>query len=204
MNNLKLPNDLKYSKTEDEVNQYYKGKYCTTCCVIRPPKTSHCSSCDHCVKMFDHHCDVVGNCIGQRNWRNFVLFVFFLSCNLMYCLIWSIWTLSNLINNYESKKLFQELNETPWIIVLSINLGLVFIFLCFASKNQCIIFLTVIFIILSAISLFQIGNDVDIQVLYNPFWSILIMIITVCNLFLILPLVCLNCSNACTFKTLKQ
>mmetsp|Transcript_37938 Transcript_37938/g.33967 ORF Transcript_37938/g.33967 Transcript_37938/m.33967 type:complete len:81 (+) Transcript_37938:544-786(+) len=44
---------------------------------MRPPKASHCSYCDNCVKDFDHHCFFVGNCIGRRNHREFILFVFF-------------------------------------------------------------------------------------------------------------------------------
>lgn len=47
-------------------------KFCGTCKVWRPPASTHCSSCDVCVRRFDHHCGVLGNCIGEYNHRWFV------------------------------------------------------------------------------------------------------------------------------------
>lgn len=43
-------------ETEDEngiTPSIFKEKYCTTCKILRPPKTSHCRICDNCVQNFD-------------------------------------------------------------------------------------------------------------------------------------------------------
>jgi hypothetical protein len=49
------------------------GIYCHTCEIFRPPNASHCGECGNCVVGFDHHCAVLNNCIGQRNYPYFFL-----------------------------------------------------------------------------------------------------------------------------------
>ena len=50
---------------------------CAICSIRRPKKCQHCFFCDNCVEEFDHHCKYVSNCIGKRNKKYFIFYIFF-------------------------------------------------------------------------------------------------------------------------------
>jgi len=61
-------------------------KFCETCWIYRPPRAIHCGTCDNCVDRFDHHCPYLGNCVGKRNYRYFLLFVYLVEINALYAI----------------------------------------------------------------------------------------------------------------------
>jgi DHHC palmitoyltransferase len=65
----------------------FAQKRCKRCNDIKPARTHHCSVCDKCVFMMDHHCPWINNCVGHENLRYFLLFVFYLWIALCYMLI---------------------------------------------------------------------------------------------------------------------
>jgi len=56
--------------------KHNKLSYCTTCEHLRPPRSFHCSQCGVCIEVHDHHCPWVGTCIGYRNLKYFIAFLF--------------------------------------------------------------------------------------------------------------------------------
>lgn len=52
-------------------------KHCRKCDLQRPQRARHCSVCDVCIMRYDHHCPWVGNCVGLRNHKYFILTAFY-------------------------------------------------------------------------------------------------------------------------------
>ena len=59
------------SKNKIIVSKELEKETCGFCDVIRRPDMYHCTDCDLCIEGFDHHCGVVGVCIGDPNMKYF-------------------------------------------------------------------------------------------------------------------------------------
>ena len=100
-----------------------KLKFCETCNVFRPLRTSHCHDCNNCVLGFDHHCKWLGTCIGKRNYSFFFIFVLFTMVYSTLILVLSIIQIKKIASS--------DYFELKLIIGSSINtlLGATFVFM---------------------------------------------------------------------------
>lgn len=111
-------------------------KFCKSCSLLRPPRTSHCGTCGVCVERFDHHCPWVGNCIGKKNYGLFLTFLGFIVVNQGF--MWGVC----LFHILKVKRDIEEWSETirqeiPELILGSYSLLVIptqiFLFVCSLS-----------------------------------------------------------------------
>ena len=51
-------------------------RFCGKCSIVKPQRTHHCRQCGRCVLKMDHHCNWLDTCIGFRNYKFFLNFIF--------------------------------------------------------------------------------------------------------------------------------
>ena len=67
-------------------------RYCRKCRLFKPDRAHHCSSCGQCVLKLDHHCIFLNNCVGYRNQKHFILFLFYVVMNSVGILVCTAFT----------------------------------------------------------------------------------------------------------------
>lgn len=73
---------------------HFDWNYCRRCRCVKPPHAHHCRVCGKCILHMDHHCPWVSNCVGLKNYRFFVLFMFWVIWGLFFLFIhycWPVW-----------------------------------------------------------------------------------------------------------------
>lgn len=56
-------------------NLIFHETKCSTCKFIKPARSKHCSNCNKCVFMFDHHCVWLNNDVAYYTYRWFLIFL---------------------------------------------------------------------------------------------------------------------------------
>eukprot|EP01084_Bolivina_argentea_P069312 126146_1 len=135
---VSFDNTVQINWDEDE-GENVPSAFCWRCTMIRPFRSKHCYDCDACVARFDHHDVHIGNCVGVRNHRYYLLWII-VGC---ICYNWSLVMLFDLMINNSS-----VLNIFGWILIVFLSLVVSFLAItriillllqiCFISQNKTV------------------------------------------------------------------
>ena len=112
----------------------YINDYCPYCKILKTVKIKHCHICKKCIDGFDHHCNWIDNCVGEKNSALFMIFVFVTIINLGFSYYVSLKCF--LIDDGNSNDIYYSVFMFSWFYYFTIK-DMISIFI----MTICIIFI---------------------------------------------------------------
>jgi len=118
------------TKYMDIVNgRLTKIKYCSACDIYRPPRTIHCGTCGCCIERLDHHCPWIGTCVGKRNYKYFISFLWSVFLLVLFAIVFcSVHITLDLAPGDSSFTINQILSIVILTLVSSLGIFVFFLF----------------------------------------------------------------------------
>ena len=101
---------------------------------MKTVKIKHCHICKKCIDGFDHHCNWIDNCVGEKNSALFMIFVFVTIINLGFSYYVSLKCF--LIDDGNSNDIYYSVFMFSWFYYFTIK-DMISIFI----MTICIIFI---------------------------------------------------------------
>lgn len=60
---------------EEEDILFVENLFCTVCNLEQTLRSKHCRDCKRCIATYDHHCPWMGTCIGEKNRKDFFIYI---------------------------------------------------------------------------------------------------------------------------------
>ncbi|XP_045039238.2 probable palmitoyltransferase ZDHHC24 isoform X2 [Desmodus rotundus] len=108
--------------------------YCYQCQSQVPPRSGHCSACRICILRRDHHCRLLGRCVGFRNYRPFLCLLLHASGVLLHVSVLLGPALAALLQSHTPLHT-ATLLLLPWLMLLTGRVSLAQFALAFVTDT---------------------------------------------------------------------
>ncbi|XP_042813779.1 probable palmitoyltransferase ZDHHC24 isoform X2 [Panthera tigris] len=110
------------------------ASYCYQCQSQVPPRSGHCSACRVCILRRDHHCRLLGRCVGFRNYRPFLCLLLHAAGVLLHVSVLLGPALSALLRAHAPLHI-AALLLLPWLMLLTGRVSLAQFALAFVTDT---------------------------------------------------------------------
>ena len=100
--------------------------FCSYCEVIKSETSFHCTICGKCVEFYDHHCPFINNCLGYRNHKYFLAFIFLYTIYLLVIITDTLRHFTEIFKNTGFECLYTDSLCTTVIILILLHLPIFF------------------------------------------------------------------------------